>query len=133
MRRNTAEDAGFTSKLPENPTPPWADRNTLDTPAETARRDMREIADRYAVPLRKALADAGFKLPIPAKANDNEPRGLEIAIVECDDDPGAWTVEAIDTGSEGEIYQAIFAGPNAEQRAIDYARWMYGTPSGYSR
>jgi hypothetical protein len=68
-------------------------------------------------------------MPTPQPANDDYPRGLEIAVAECVDDPGAWTVEAIDTGSEGEIYQAIFAGPNAEQRARDYAVWIYGTPS----
>jgi hypothetical protein len=37
---------------------------------------------------------------------------------------GAWTVEAI--GSDGEIYQAIFLGPEAESRAHEYARLKYG-------
>lgn len=60
------------------------------------------------------------------KANDNEPRGLEVEVQERRDSPGVWTVEAIDTGSEGEVYQALFAGPKAKERAYDYARWMYG-------
>ena len=38
--------------------------------------------------------------------------------------PGAWTVEAI--GSDGEIYQAIFAGPEARVRAEEYAKLKYG-------
>ena len=38
--------------------------------------------------------------------------------------PGAWTVEAI--GPDGEIYQAIFLGPDAESRAYEYARLKYG-------
>lgn len=59
-------------------------------------------------------------------ANENEPRGLEVEIVERRDAPGAWTVEAIDTGSEGEIYQALFTGPDAEGRARAYARFAYG-------
>jgi len=37
---------------------------------------------------------------------------------------GAWTVEAI--GSDGEIYQAIFAGPDAADRAKEYAVFKYG-------
>lgn len=32
---------------------------------------------------------------------------------------GVWTAEAI--GSDGEVYQALFAGPNAEDRAREYA------------
>lgn len=34
-------------------------------------------------------------------------------------EPGVWSVE--DFGSDGEIYQAIFAGPLAEKRAAQYA------------
>lgn len=54
-------------------------------------------------------------------ANQNEPRGLEIEVVERDDMPGVWTVEMIDMGSEGEIYQALFPGPLSEKRARAYA------------
>lgn len=46
-----------------------------------------------------------------------------VAIEERRDTPGAWTVEAI--GSDGEIYQAIFLGPQAERRAHEYARLKY--------
>lgn len=37
--------------------------------------------------------------------------------------PGEWRVEAINYASEGEVYVAIFAGPLAEERAKEYARW----------
>jgi hypothetical protein len=65
-------------------------------------------------------------MPKALKLNDNAPRGLEVDVAERQDQPGVWTVEAVDTGSEGEIYQALFIGPNARQRAYDYARFAYG-------
>lgn len=65
----------------------------------------------------------------PNPNNDNDRQGIEAEVVEVRNAPGEWLVEAIDHGSEGEIYRAIFAGPMAEQRARDYARLMYGVPS----
>jgi hypothetical protein len=41
--------------------------------------------------------------------------------------PSDWRVEAIDHESEGECYVAIFAGPDAERRAREYAAWKNGT------
>ena len=38
--------------------------------------------------------------------------------------PGTWSVEAI--GPDGEIYQALFIGPDARERAEEYARLKYG-------
>jgi|GEM_PF-3488989 len=60
--------------------------------------------------------------------NDNEPLGFEVGVVEIKSAPGEWLVEAIDHGSEGEVYRTIFAGPMAEQRARDYALLTYGLP-----
>lgn len=34
-----------------------------------------------------------------------------------------WRVEAIDEGREGQIYVAIFSGPEARSRAKEYADW----------
>lgn len=45
---------------------------------------------------------------------------LETEIIERKDAPGSWGVEAIDT--DGAIYMAIFLGPKAEERALEYAR-----------
>ncbi len=36
---------------------------------------------------------------------------------------GDWRVEAIDFKNEGTVYIAIFSGPNAQERAEEYARW----------
>ena len=63
------------------------------------------------------------------QANDNDPRGLVVEVAERLDAPGVWTVEAVDEGPEGEVYQALFAGPDAEEAAYEYARFKYGLPS----
>jgi hypothetical protein len=34
-----------------------------------------------------------------------------------------WRVEAIDYDKDGQIYVAIFCGPQAQARAEEYARW----------
>lgn len=48
----------------------------------------------------------------------------QVEVEACAHIESAWTVEAI--GSDGEIYQAIFVGPDAESRAREYARLKYG-------
>lgn len=50
---------------------------------------------------------------------------LEVEIGERRDTPGAWTVEAIETGGDGAVFQAIFIGPEAEQRAREYAAFKF--------
>jgi hypothetical protein len=45
-------------------------------------------------------------------------------IVESRDYPGHWHVEAID--NEGRIYVAVFSGPDAKERAAEYADWKNG-------
>ena len=47
-----------------------------------------------------------------------------VAVGECNDLPGCWAVEALDT--EGSFFQVLFQGPDAESRAREYARWKYG-------
>lgn len=37
-----------------------------------------------------------------------------------------WRVEAINERGDGEIYVTIFSGPNAEERAHEYADWKNG-------
>jgi hypothetical protein len=37
-------------------------------------------------------------------------------------EPSVWGVEAIDMDGDGEIYLAVFSGPDAQQRATEYAR-----------
>jgi hypothetical protein len=60
--------------------------------------------------------------------NDNDPPGVEVEVVPTKHDPDRWLVEAIDYGLDGEIYRAIFSGPGAKERALDYARLTYGWP-----
>ncbi len=61
--------------------------------------------------------------------NDNAPLGIEVDVVPLRHDPSQWLVEAIDHGSEGEVYRAVFSGPMAKERAVTYARLTYGFPS----
>lgn len=63
------------------------------------------------------------------KANDNQPLGIEVDVIEVPGLPGHWLVEAIDHGSEGEVYRATFDGSMAKERALNYARLTYGFPS----
>jgi len=39
---------------------------------------------------------------------------------------GDWRVEAIDFENEGSVYTTTFSGPNAQERAEEYARWQNG-------
>lgn len=38
-------------------------------------------------------------------------------------DATTWAAEAINHASEGEVYRAVFTGPNSQQRAQEYAAW----------
>ena len=43
--------------------------------------------------------------------------------------PDAWRVEKLDSDEDGGVDITIFSGPNAHQRAAEYAVWKYGTQS----
>ena len=60
------------------------------------------------------------------KAQTQPEQALEVEVVERRDTPGAWGVEAINAIGDGEIYMAIFSGPQAKERAIEYADMKYG-------
>lgn len=49
---------------------------------------------------------------------------LKYEIAESKDYPGHWHVEAID--DEGGVFVAIFSGPEAKDRAAEYADWKNG-------
>jgi hypothetical protein len=66
-------------------------------------------------------------------ANDNDAPRIEVAVVEVEGAPGHWLVEAIDYGSEGEVYRTTFDGSKAKARAFDYARLTYGVPYGFTQ
>ena len=48
---------------------------------------------------------------------------MQITVFADKEFPHDWHVEAIDTKS-GDIFQAVFAGPDAEDRAREYAEWQ---------
>jgi hypothetical protein len=50
--------------------------------------------------------------------------GMKYETIESPEYPGHWHVEAIDKA--GCIYVAVFSGPNAQQRAAEYADWING-------
>ncbi len=52
-----------------------------------------------------------------------QPKIEQVEVAERADARGVWTVEAID--DDGAIYQAIFAGPDAELRAHEYGHFKY--------
>ncbi len=39
--------------------------------------------------------------------------------------PDTWRVEKLDSDGDGGIDVAVFSGPNAFQRAAEYAAWKY--------
>ena len=51
---------------------------------------------------------------------------MQIEVSERRDTPGAWGVEAVNVDGDGEIYMAVFSGPDAERRARDYAVLIQG-------
>ncbi|HUF55810.1 MAG TPA: hypothetical protein VMM55_04540 [Thermohalobaculum sp.] len=51
---------------------------------------------------------------------------MDVSIVERKDTPGAWSVEAIEVDGDGDVFQAIFLGPGAKERAEEYATIKYG-------
>lgn len=49
---------------------------------------------------------------------------MEWKAFEDKQNPGDWRVEAIDFENEGAVYVTIFSGPDARERAEDYAAWQ---------
>lgn len=54
-----------------------------------------------------------------------ERSNLQAEVVPRKDAPGSWGVEAIDYEDDGAISVAIFSGPDAKERALEYARSKY--------
>lgn len=40
-------------------------------------------------------------------------------------EPGDWMVGALDSSGDGGIYTTVFSGPNAKERALEYAQAKY--------
>ena len=52
---------------------------------------------------------------------------MQIEIVPCATSVDDWRVEAIDFDNEGIIYATCFSGPDAKERAEEYAAWKYAS------
>ncbi len=48
---------------------------------------------------------------------------LEYEVTPSPKQADEWRVEAINYDREGEVYVAIFSGPEAKERAEEYATW----------
>lgn len=48
---------------------------------------------------------------------------MEYQVVKDRDTRDTWRVEAINEDGDGEVYVAVFSGPDAEGRATEYAAW----------
>lgn len=48
---------------------------------------------------------------------------MEYEVIQSQDVPGEWRVEAIDFETDGQVYVTIFSGPEAQERAHEYAAW----------
>jgi len=52
---------------------------------------------------------------------------LKAEVVERKDSPEDWGVEAINDDGDGEVFMAIFSGPQARERALEYKSWKFGS------
>jgi hypothetical protein len=50
-----------------------------------------------------------------------------------DSSPNAWRVEKLNSDDDGGVDVTIFAGPDARERAAEYAAWKYGNYETRSR
>jgi hypothetical protein len=58
------------------------------------------------------------------------PDQMSYEVMESRGVAGEWRVEAINFAGDGEVYVTIFAGPDAQARAIEYATWKNGASTG---
>lgn len=72
------------------------------------------------------LQEAAMTPQAAVKLESIEANGFEVEVVERNDTPNAWSVEAIDVAGDGAVYMATFSGPEARARAEEYANMKYG-------
>jgi hypothetical protein len=78
--------------------------------ARLLRRDHGDVRDKV-VEVGRACHGSAATMSVPAKVFEDRKA------------PGDWRVEKFDDDGGAEV--AIFGGPNARQRAIEYADWRY--------
>ncbi len=95
--------------------------------AESAAKHRRAITGAPPVIVENALVTNIEALPTPKiwKTDVRLAPAIEsVSVSEAEEVPGCWVVDAHD--SENALLRAVFDGPDAEQRAREYARWKYG-------
>ena len=66
----------------------------------------------------------GENLPVDSKGGS-----MQWECIEDKHNPGDWRVEAIDHDNGGQVYVTIFSGPEAQERAEEYAALKNGQES----
>jgi hypothetical protein len=95
--------------------------------SSSAAKHRRTITGAPPVIVENALATTIEAVPLPKiwKTERQLAPAIEsVSVAEAEEVPGCWVVDARD--SESALLRAVFDGPDAEQRAREYARWKYG-------
>jgi hypothetical protein len=98
--------------------------------ASSAAKHRRTVTGAPPVIVENALAANFEAVPTPKLWKTEAPLkpAIEsISVTEAEEVPGCWVVDARD--SDNALLRAVFDGPDAEQRAREYARWKYGADS----
>lgn len=48
---------------------------------------------------------------------------MKYEVKESQERPGAYLAVAVNEENEGQVYQALFSGPESQKRAEEYVRW----------
>ena len=75
------------------------------------------------------MSQSSAKRSEPPYTGSMERSELVAEVVERKDTPGAWGVEAINPSGDGEIFMAVFYGPDAHNLALEYAGAKYSARS----
>ncbi len=95
--------------------------------ATSAAKHRRTVTGAPPVIVDNALAPKNEAAPMPKiwKTEQRLAPAIEsVSVSEAEEVPGCWVVDARD--SDNALLRAVFDGPEAEQRAREYARWKYG-------
>ena len=95
--------------------------------ASSAAKHRRTVTGAPPVIVDNASATHYEAAPMPEiwkTAERLAPAIESVSVAEAEEVPGCWVVDARD--SDNALLRAVFDGPDAEQRAREYARWKYG-------
>jgi hypothetical protein len=93
----------------------------------SAAKHRRAVTGAPPIIVDNALANKTpvASLPKVWKTEAPLPPAIEnVSVAEAEEVAGCWVVDALD--SDNALLRAVFDGPDAEQRAREYARWKYG-------